>query len=216
MAFTARRALWMIPRAASACALLFAATANATVVSTGGTWLTSYDVTLEAGYSDVTNILMLEPGPDGGSTPCAFIALSDPNRELPNTTTLTNAFHLGFQPTQSLLIGLTTGLPSDDEQLPQDHVVLMMDDTEASLANHIACGTLFRNYTEEQIIAAIKLGTSGQAFPVVLLGINDWASSDGTYGVLTTDIDNSVMGPDGPARPVFFQTGRRSRSWRSR
>jgi hypothetical protein len=160
-------------------------------------YFTSYEVTLDAGYSDVTNIVLMERDSLGGSSTWAFTALGDPSR--PSTTVINNPFEAERPTAESFLIGLTKDLPGDAEG--QEHVVLMMDDTAADLANHIAWGTLFRNTLEQDVIDAIKLGTSGQDFPIVLPGINflsDFANGDGTTGIL---------GPLGVPRPVWFATG---------
>lgn len=160
-------------------------------------YFTSYEVTLDAGYSDVTNIVLMERDHLGGSSTWAFTAFGDPSA--PRTTVINNPFE-GSRPTaESFLIGLTKDLPGDAEG--QEHVVLFMDDTAADLARHIAWGTLFRSTLEQDVIDAIKLGTSGQDFPIVLPGINflsDFANGDGTTGILN---------PQGVPRPVWFATG---------
>ncbi len=161
-------------------------------------WFTSYDVTLAAGFPDVTNIILLERSDSGSSSTWAFTALGDPFQ--PNETLINNPFSHDQPPAEALLIGLATGLPGDGSD-PQQHVVLMMNDNAAALANHISWQTLFRNTLEQEVIDDILLGTSGQDFPIVLPGIgrvNDFAYGDG---------DTGILGPAGIPQSIWFTEG---------
>lgn len=179
-----KRLAFLIP----ALAFAFApASARATVAATQ--YFTSYNVTIDPGGSAVTNIMMYE---DGGTT-WAFQAYPD------NENVLDNPFPRDNPVASSLLIGLTQDLPGDAPG--QQHVVLMMDDTAAALAENIAWGTLFRSTLEDQLIAAIALATSGQDWEVIQPGLDAVAAfvnGDATTGIL-----------DGLAEPhsAWFATG---------
>lgn len=102
-----------------------------------------------------------------------------------HTTNITNPFPTDALPSSSLLIGITQDLENDAPG--QMHVVLMMDDTAASLGANIAWGTLFRNTDEDQLIANIQLATSSQEWAVIQPGLNAvgaFAASDATDGIL--------------------------------
>lgn len=166
---------------------LSSGSANAASVATQ--YRTSYEVHIDPAWSDVTNIMMFE---DGGTT-WAFEAY--PN----NWNILENPFPKDFPNASSLLIGLTQDLPGDAPG--QQHVVLMMDDTAAALAENVAWGTLFGNTLEDQLIAAIALATSGQDWPIIQPGldaVSTFANGDATDGIR-----------DGLAQPqsAWFATG---------
>lgn len=174
---------------------LTAASAHATAVV--ASYQTSYTVTLDGGWPAVTNLMMLEKWPGGGSGTWAFTAAGDGQ-----TTVLTNPFPSDTLPTSSLLIGLVQDLPNDPPG--QQHVVLFMDDTAASLGANIAWGTLFRNTLEDNLAASIALATSGQDWPIIQPGLDavslftDPPDGDAVTGIL-----------DGLAQPhsAWFETG---------
>ena len=165
-----------------------------TATARGG-FLASYTVTLDSGVPDVTNILMLEQYPGGGSTTWAFTAGGG------STTELDNPFPTDVPVTSSLLIGLSQDPASDDGTPGQLHAVLMMDDTAAALANHIAWGTLFPNTDEDQLIAAIQLATSGQDFSIIQPGL------DAIGGFTSGDATTGILGPGGVPQSAWFTTG---------
>jgi hypothetical protein len=159
----------------------------------------SYEVTLEAGYPDVTNIIMLNQYPnDGMGATWAFTALG--NDVSPNTTLLTDPFPKNPVPLTGLLLGIIKGLPTDGNP-EQKHVVLMMNNDAADLSQHIAWGTLFRNTLEEQLIADIELMTSGQDFPIIQPGI------DGVFAFAYGDAQNGILAPGGIPVSAFFTLG---------
>ncbi len=155
----------------------------------------SYTATLDQGVPDVTNILMLEQWSGGGATTWAFSAAGDGD-----TTTITNPFPTDTPTLSSLLIGLSQDPDGPDGSPGQLHVVLMMDNTAASLVDHIAWGTVFQNTDEDQLIAAIQLATSGQDFSIITPGldaIGAFASGDAT----------NILGPGGVTYSAWFATG---------
>jgi hypothetical protein len=153
----------------------------------------SYTVTLNEGVPDVTNILMLEQWANGGATTWAFSAAGG------DTSVLTNPFPTDTPTLSSLLIGLSQDPGWPDGSPGQLHVVLMMDNTAASLAENIAWGTVFPNTDEDQLIAAIQLATSGQDFNTIGPGldfISNFASGDAT----------NILGPGGVPYSAWFAT----------
>jgi hypothetical protein len=127
----------------------------------------------------VTSIMMWEQYPGYDAATWAF------NAGPGGSNTLVNPFVVNELPIRSLLIGIAQDLPGDPQG--QKHIVLMMDNHAASLANHIAWGTLFRNTLEDQLIANLELATSGQDWDTVLPGVNavgDFAFGDAKTGIL--------------------------------
>lgn len=143
---------------------------------------------------EITNILLLERDDQGSGTTWPFRVDYGST-----STTLTNPFDLPRPPAQSLLVGLAHDLPNDAPG--QEHVVLMMDDEAASLSNHIAWGTLFRNTLEENLIDDIKLATSGQDWDIIQPGL------DGLGTFAFNDADNGILGPGGVSHTAWFTTG---------
>jgi hypothetical protein len=156
---------------------------------------------LDAGV-EVTNIIALT---EGGSIDDSYSWGTTSWAYNSSWTTITNTFDTDWfnpeaaEPTviQSLLIGLVQDLPTDGSA-GQKHVVLFMDTEAASLSNHIAWGTLFRNTLEENVIDDIELATSGQDWPIIdpaFARIGDFIHGDGTHGIL---------GPGGVEHSIFF------------
>lgn len=138
-------------------------------------YLSSYNVMIDPEWSAVTNIVMFE---DGGTT-WAFEAYPG------EVSVLNNPFPKNVPNERSLLIGITQDLPGDAEG--QKHVVLLMDDTAASLAESIAWGTLFPNTLEDSLIAAIELATSGgdwEALQPAFDELSEFVSGDAETGIL--------------------------------
>jgi hypothetical protein len=129
-----------------------------------GQYFTHYDVTLDAGWPNITNIILFEKDANGGSATWAFHV--DGSLFGSTTTNLNNPFPHSEPPLTSLLIGIATGFPTDASP-DQEHVVLMMDSFTASLAANIAWGTLFPTTLEQNLIDTIKLATSGQDWPII-------------------------------------------------
>ena len=178
--------------------VLTATSAHAVAVIPSFKYQTSYEVTLNSGIPDVTNIMMLEEGSSFGSATWAFQANGGA------TTTLTNPFLFDNPVTQSLLIGIVQGL-STDEDSNQKHMVLFMDPTAAASATGIAWDTLFLNTTESQLIANLELATSGQDFSIIQPGLDAidtfkngdaasaWFAMPGSFTVMTWS-DGTVIG----------------------
>lgn len=147
---------------------------------------------------EVTNIIANESAPEWGGSSWAYYAGAGDTTNI--DLSFGNLFNFISTPPQtSILIGLAHDLPNDAPG--QQHVVLMMDNTAASLAQNIAWGTLFRNTDEDQLIAAIQLYTSGQPFPVIQPGIdftNQFLGGDAQTGIL----DNLAQ-----SHSAWFNTG---------
>jgi hypothetical protein len=156
-------------------------------------YFTSYHVTLEPEFSSpVTNIMMFEEHNSGGSATWAFQAAGGA------TSVLNNPFPHNPVPVRSFLMGITQDLPGDPEG--QKHVVLFMDDFAASLTNHIAWGTIFRNTLESDLIAALELATSGQDWPIIQPGLN-------FIDAFNQGDARNILGPGGFTYSAYFQTG---------
>jgi len=102
-------------------------------------------------------------------------------------------------PLSALLLGLVQDLPGD--AAGQQHVVLMMDSAAAAAATNVAWGTLFRNTSEAQLIAAIELATSGQDGPLI----------DPAFDILSAFVDgdatSGILVPPGQALSAWFTLG---------
>ena len=155
-------------------------------------YFVSYDVTLDAGFNEVTNIMLAQKTENGGGLTWAFTANGGP---VATTTTIEDPFLKSELITGNFLIGLTQGLsgfPPD-----QKHVVLMMSDASAALANNIAWGTLFPTTLEAQLIAAIELSTSGQDFAIIQPGIDAVSAFIDGEG-------SSILGAGGSRTSTYF------------
>jgi hypothetical protein len=155
-------------------------------------YFVSYEVTLDAGFPDVTNILIAQKTENGGGLSWAYSAEGGLS---PTTTTINDGFVKTEPITANLLIGLTQGLSGFPPT--QKHVVLMISDASAALADNIAWGTLFPTTLEANIIAAIELATSGQPFEIIQPGID--AISDFIDGE-----GSSILGPGGFSTSTYF------------
>lgn len=158
-------------------------------------WQTSYTITTGPDMPELTNLMLLEQAPGWGSTTWAFGAAGGGA-----TTEITNPFVFDVRATTALHIGLMRGLPGDGSE-PQDHLVLLMDDAAAQLAEHIAWGTLFRNQTEESVIAALLLATSGQDWPIIQPGL------DAVGAFANGDAATGILGPGGFEQSAWFTIG---------
>ncbi len=158
-------------------------------------YFVSYDVTLDPGIPGVTNIMIVQKTQNGGGLSWAYSANGGPGQTM---TTISEGFPKTEPITGNLLIGLTQGLqgfPPD-----QKHVVLMMSDASAALANNIAWGTLFPSTLEATLIDSIELATSGQPFEIIQPGldyINDFIDGEGS----------SILGPGGSQTSTYFGLG---------
>lgn len=138
--------------------------------------------------------MMYEETTTGSSLTWPFNAVS------PGDTVLYNPFPKSDPTTGALLLGITHDLPGDAPG--QKHAVLFMDDYAASLAEHIAWGTLFRNTLEEGLISDIELATSGQDWPIIQPGL------DGVSNFVNGDAKTGILQPDGtPQSTLFAPTG---------
>jgi hypothetical protein len=118
---------------------------------------TSYEVTLNPGIPDVTNIMMLEQGVGFSSSTWAFTATGG------TTTTLDNPFLFDDPVTQSLLMGIVQNLPGDSDP-SQKHMVLFTNTTFAGTAAAGASwGSLssFTDTSEADMIAALEMADGG-------------------------------------------------------
>lgn len=147
---------------------------------------------------EVTNLIANESGDGWGGSSWAYDAGQG------QTTNIDLSFSglfnfINTPPTSSIMIGLAQDLPGDAPG--QEHVVLLMDNTAASLAKDIAWGASFQNTDEDQLIAAIQLYTSGQDFPTIQPGI------DFTNQFLGGDAMNGILDSDGQSHSAWFNTG---------
>jgi len=149
-----------------------------------------YDVTLQPGFNDVTNILMLETD---CCTTWAFSA-SDYGG-FGGDTDLRNPFPKNSIPPSALLIGLTQDLPGDAPG--QQHVVLITNTTFASASAGVAWGAFFPNTDENALIDAILLATSGQDFDVIQPG----------FDVLDAFNNGDARNYDGQGSSIYFNSG---------
>ncbi len=112
-----------------------------------------YDITFPQGSPsfEITQWYVLETA-DSGVIDGFNLGLRLPSTIItsPQGGTVFADFPVPKQATGAVLIGLTHDLPGDAPG--QEHVVLGMDTTAASLGAGIAWGTLFRNTLEENII----------------------------------------------------------------
>jgi hypothetical protein len=153
---------------------------------------TSYNVTLDPGIPDVTNLMMFENSASGTSATWAFTAFGN------GSTLLQNPFVHNDQILTSLLIGETQGLATDPDPT-QKHIVLFMDPTTAAASENIDWGTLFPNTDEAQLIAALELATSGQDWSIIQPGL------DAVFTFTGGDAQN-IPGGLGPVS-AWFATG---------
>lgn len=106
------------------------------------------------------------------------------------------------RPLAGLMLGLTQDLPGD--AVGQQHVVIMMDNSAAAAARNIAWGTLFRNNTEESILAAVALVAG-----VTRTDANgtEWdAALNRLFGFVNGDILTGIQ-VGGQAKSAFFSLG---------
>ena len=113
-------------------------------------YLTHYDVTLNGGQSDVTNMMLLET--QNGLT-WAFSTNCGGGGGC--TTEIDNPFASTNVPTTALLLGLTNNA--------QDVVLITSTDFGAA-AEGQDWNTLFPDTSEASLLSAIQLGTSGGPF----------------------------------------------------
>jgi len=142
------------------------------------TYYTHYDITLDPGATDVTNIMLLET--ENGltwafSTGCGGLGCS---------TEIDNPFGSTYVPTTALLLGLTNG---------GNDVVLMTNTTFGANAVGVDWNTLFPNTDEPTFIGEIQLATSGGPFcttgpPCIDSGLDavfDFGGGDGSGAYFT-------------------------------
>lgn len=86
--------------------------------------------------------------------------------------------------TEALIAGVTQDLPGDAPG--QKHVVLAVSNDVVPLASGIAWGTLFRNFTEEQIIFALEhqVDPDEATRNAALQTLGDFYYTDAKYGIL--------------------------------
>ena len=130
---------------------------HASVVGGPGKWYTHYNVTLNAGETDVTSIMLLENFVNGGSATWAFGTNCGGDG---CTTQINNPFGFGSQPTNAVLVGLTNN---------QQDVVLI---TNTQFAGGQDWNTLFPATAESDLAYNIALATSGQDWPIITPGLN--------------------------------------------
>jgi len=169
-----------------ALAVVASATAGAQVQ-----YFTNYSVHNDMG-GPITNIMMAEEVDNGGSLTWAFQADGE------GDSLLQNPFPGSVPVQRALLIGLVQDLPEDPEG--QKHIVLMMDNNAAALANHIAWGTLFPTTLEDQLIADLELATSGQDWEIIQPGL------DAVSNFLGGEAKN-ILGPGGSSNSAWFNMG---------
>lgn len=178
-------------------AQLLAATALAMLLAPAGAaragWQTSFTITTDPGTPALTNLMVLGKGPGWTSMAWAYWAAGDGgNTEI--------AERFGFDDTTPvLLIGLMHGLPGDDPA--RDHLVLLMDDAAAQLANQVAWEALFPAQTEESVIDALLLATSGQEWSTTQPGL------DAVAAFAHGDAATGIVGPEGVPQSAWFTIG---------
>lgn len=164
----------MTRRAALLIVALLVLTATSAHAVPIGPHQTSYEVTLNSGIPDVTNIMMLEQNLVSlGTMTWAFVANGGA------TTTLTNPFLHPGSVVQSLLLGIVQDLPGDTPG--QKHMVLFVDNAAAGAAEGLPWGDSFPTTIEADLIAALELATSGGPFPDIdpgLAAINTFANTE--------------------------------------
>lgn len=134
------------------------------------TYTTSYDVTLNSGQSDVTNIIISETA--NGSLSWPFSTNCGGNGGC--STTINNPFGSMNVPTTALLVGLTNG---------GNDLVLMTNTTFGASAAGTDWSTLFPDTDEATFLSDVQLATSGGPFctsPGVPAGCID-SGLDGVY-----------------------------------
>ncbi len=157
---------------------------------------TSYTIDLSGGITggrNITNIMLAEESAFQGSLTWAFGA------DGMGVTTIENPFPTMHPTERSLLLGIVQDLPGDAPG--QKHMVLMMDPLAATLSEHIAWGTLFRNTLEDQLIADIELATSGQDFSIIQPGL------DGIGRFTGGNARDGILDPIGNTVSAYFTTG---------
>lgn len=156
----------------------------------------SYTVQMNASLPEIADIVTFNNYVNGGG---AWWAASVPADTTSYTITDPFLKSSANAPTQALMIGLVQDLPGDAPG--QEHIVLMMDSAAAAAANHLAWGTLFRNTLEDQLIADLKLATSGQDWPVIQPGL------DGLYAFVNGDAVDGILVPPGQPLSAWFSLG---------
>ncbi len=143
-------------------------------------YFSHYDFTLSTG-KQVTNMFLLERAPDGEHRDIWSF-----NGDGAGTTHIDIYFPSTQPIAQSLFIGEVQGLASDVENPDQKHIVLLMADDAAGLANHIAWGTLFRNTNEDELLRHLEDATSGDDNVVDdgIIHLEDFAFGDAVTGIL--------------------------------
>lgn len=136
-----------------------AAMLSAAFASAGTQYLMSYSVGLDQSWvswdTELIDFVIANNSPGVGSMSTThgdgFESLDTSGENV-----LTDPFPNDELP-QCLLIGIAKNLSSDDlgEGQTQEHIVLGMDSTAASLGANIAWGTLFPNTLEESLIGAL-------------------------------------------------------------
>lgn len=152
----------------------------------------SYNVNLEPGIPNITNILIRQTTENGGGISWPYEVQGGPGG---SSVTLHEGFLKKEPIVGNILIGLTQGLPNNPPD--QKHVVLMISDVSAALAKNIAWGTLFPTVLESDIINAIELATSGSGMEIV----------DPALDIIESFLDgpaSSILGPGGIPTSTFF------------
>lgn len=165
--------------------------AVASALASAQQYLTHYQTNIHIGQP-VTNIMLAEEHESGGGMTWAFEANGN------GTTLLTNPFPQDHLITRSVLIGLVTDLQGDPEG--QEHIVLFMNNQAASNALNIAWGTLFLNTNEAQLIASLKVATSG----------GPWEDIEDDLDIVSNFLQSAKsaqVGPNGTDGSIWFNMG---------
>ena len=133
----------------------------------------------------IDNWYVLESAP-GGVINGYNLGLRIPNTPIssPIGGTLHADFPVPDRATSALILGITHDLPGD--AAGQKHIVLAMDPHAASLAEHIAWGTLFRTTLEDSLIADLQnyVNPDPAIAQSALQHVNNYAFGDATTGIL--------------------------------
>lgn len=109
-----------------------------------------HTITMNAGMPAVTDIMLLKDfGPGSSGARWKFWAAGDGA-----STTIIDPYYNDEPEVATLLLGLVQGLPSDGDT-PVLHLVMMMSDAAAAIADGAAWGTLFGDVDEELLIEAL-------------------------------------------------------------
>ncbi len=158
---------------------------------------TSYSVTLDANTPDVTDIFIYELYPTlyrSGSY--SFQATGGA------TTTIVNPFNLDGIPSQSLLLGIVNGLPSDGA-MPVDHLVMFLNPSVATtiLDQNLSFSSLFPGTQESDIISTfefvVRTASGTPEWETAYSKLESFLNSVHTMSLGTGAADGYFPGPDG-------------------